>query len=107
LQEKREHDAILLGFGHGFLCHSEKIVSAAKQLRKEINAVNGVDFPAIHIVDHDYDSERNNVRLRENEFIIKVYGEEKVRCQCDDLQPDQMIDALKRVILENITQFSA
>ncbi len=106
MQGKVNHDAILLGFGHGYLSISERIVFEAKKMRKEINSINGMDFPRIHIVDHDYDSEKNIVHLKENEFVIKVYGIEKVRCQCDDIQSNNIIRELKKVILENITQFN-
>ncbi len=90
------HDAILVGFGHGYLNIAERIVSEAKQLRREINSTHGLDFPRIHIIDHDYDSERNNVQLEENEFVIKVYGAEKVRCQCDEMQSNKIIKELKK-----------
>lgn len=103
---KVERDAILLGFGHGFLKIAEQIVRAAKEMRKEIHAEHNIDFPRIHIVDHDLDAENNNVPLPENEFIIRIHGDEKVRCQCEEIRADQLIAELKKVILENIAQFA-
>lgn len=105
MQDKTNHDAILLGFGHGFLGIAEQIVAAAKEMRKEIKTEHDIDFPRIHIIDHDYDSAMNNLPLKENEFIIKIYGVEKVRCQGDGVQVSDLIKELKRVILENLKEF--
>lgn len=106
MQGKIKHDPILLGFGHGYLSIAENIVLEVKQMRKEIQSIHGLDFPIVHIVDHDYDSEGKNVRLKENEFIIKIHGVGKVRWQCDKIQSNHMIRELKKVILENITQLN-
>lgn len=106
MNDKVKHDVIMLGFGHGYLSYAEKIVTGIKELRQEINSTNGFDFPQIHIVDHDYDSEKNKIWLDQNEFVIRIFGIEKARFHCDGIQPDIVVQELKKVILDNITEIN-
>lgn len=105
MQEKAIHDEIMLGFGFGYLSICDSIITGIKEIRQEIKLNKNIDIPQVHIVDHDYDSEKNKVLLDNNEFIIKIYGEEKARFHCDNIQSSVVIKELKKVFLDNIAQF--
>jgi type III secretory pathway component EscV len=96
----------MLGFGHGYLGIAEDIINNIKQMRKELYEKRGIEFPKIHIVDHDYDAEKNIESLQQNEFVIRIFGEEKVRAKCDIIQFDTIINKLREVIIENVNQLN-
>jgi len=106
LQENLKYDEIMLGFGHGYLSVMDSIISEVKQMRNEIISITGLNYPAVHIIDHDYDYERNIVLLEPNEFIIRINYIEKIRRKCDDILINTIIEDFKKVILENISLFN-
>ena len=106
MQDKRTQDPIMLGFGFGYLGICDSIVSRIKQMREKIKEDRGIDIPLVHIVDHDYDAEKNIIWLNENEYIIRVFGEEKERCLCDDIQSNNIVEDFKKVIYENFTRIN-
>lgn len=110
MQESIKNDEIILGIGHGHLNYAESIISGVKQMRCDINLATGRDFPRIHILDHDLDSEGNIVWLQQNEIIIRFKGKEKLRYQYDNIQSDviagNIVEKLKKIILDNIYELS-
>lgn len=110
MHESTKNDEIILGIGHGYLNYAESIMSGVKQMRSDINLATGRDFPRIHILDHDLDSEGNIVWLQQNEIIIRFKGKEKLRYQYDNIQSDviagNIVEKLKKIILDSISELS-
>lgn len=110
MQEQMKEEEIVLGVGHGYLNFAEAIISGVKQMRKEINTITGRDFPRVHILDHDSESEGKIVWLKPNEFIIRFKGLEKFRCEYDEIQSNtivtEIIEILKNAIMDDIEQLS-
>lgn len=110
MQEQIKDDEIILGVGHGYLNYAEDIISAVKHMRSDINSSIGRDFPRVHILDHDLDSEGKTVWLKQTEYIIRIKGVEKARNQYDEIQSNaiviDIVTKLKNLILDNISLLS-
>jgi len=95
-------EKVFIGFGKDYISLAEDIFSKTKEMRMGLISTMEYEIPRIHIMDHDTSEEIENIRLENNEYVIRIYGVEVARRIFDNVDDHEMIADLKSAITNNI-----